>query len=172
MRSRKRKKQEQKNLLQRNLLRKKYQQRRKLSNVKLSKLLESFFVISKKVSILYIIHFLLMTFLEKTKRFLEPLLQDKKYLILSCIKFTLWAFYSILIIILIKNTTNAIITDDIESFESITQIFTFCIILYFIINYIGRKWEWPILYYKTEKYISDTYVRKMMMIDNNYIEAL
>lgn len=113
-----------------------------------------------------------MTFLEKTKRFLEPLLQDKKYLILSCIKFTLWAFYSILIIILIKNTTNAIITDDIESFESITQIFTFCIILYFIINYIGRKWEWPILYYKTEKYISDTYVRKMMMIDNNYIEAL
>lgn len=113
-----------------------------------------------------------MTFLQKAKRFLEPLLQDKKYLILSCMKFTLWAFYSILIIILIKDTTNAIVRQDKESFEGITQIFIVCILFYFVINYIGRKWEWPILYYKTEKYISDTYVRKMMMIDNNYIEAL
>lgn len=113
-----------------------------------------------------------MTFFQKAKRFLEPLLQDKKYLILSCIKFILWAFYSILIIILIKDTTNAIVKQDKEFFERIAQIFTLCIMLYFVINYIGRKWEWPILYYKTEKYISDTYVRKMMMIDNNYIEAL
>lgn len=28
------------------------------------------------------------------------------------------------------------------------------------------------LYYITEKYISDTYVRKLMMLDNNYIESI
>ena len=113
-----------------------------------------------------------LTFFGKAKRFLEPFLQNKKYLILSCLKFTLWAFYSIIIIILIKDTTNAIVADDIALFQSISWTFIFMVIGYFILNYIGRRWEYGILFYSTEKYISDTYVRKMMMIDNNYIESL
>lgn len=113
-----------------------------------------------------------LTFWWKTKRFLAPLLQDKKYLMLSCLKFVLWAMYSILIVNLIKDTTNAIVKDDIEAFESVSYLFIVAIISYFILNFLGRKWEWPRLYYSTEKYISDTYVRKMMLIDNNYIEVL
>ncbi|MFZ2336709.1 MAG: hypothetical protein WAW59_00030 [Patescibacteria group bacterium] len=91
---------------------------------------------------------------------------------LSCLKFVLWAMYSILIVNLIKDTTNAIVKDDIEAFESVSYLFIVAIISYFILNFLGRKWEWPRLYYSTEKYISDTYVRKMMLIDNNYIEVL
>lgn len=113
-----------------------------------------------------------MTFWQKAKRFFEPLLQSKQYLILSCLKFIFWAFYSIAIIILIKNTTNSIVNNDIGAFSNISWTFVAMIILYFVLNYIWRKWEWPILYYATEKYISDTYVRRMMLIDNNYIEAV
>lgn len=113
-----------------------------------------------------------MTFFEKSARFLEPLLHDKKHLFLSCLKFTLWAFYSILIVMVIKETTEAIVQNNREQFTHVVRLYILLVIAFFIINYIGRKWEWPILYYSTEKYIADTYVRKMMLLDPNYTESL
>ena len=113
-----------------------------------------------------------MTFFQKTKKFLYPLLQSKKYLFLSCAKFIFWAFYSIVIVLLIKNTTEAITEGNLTHFHNSVIYFSIFIVMYFFVNYIGREWEWPKLYYVTEQYISDTYVRKLMAIDNNYIESI
>lgn len=113
-----------------------------------------------------------MIFFQKAKKFLYPLLQSKKYLFLSCAKFIFWAFYSIVIVLLIKNTTEAITEGNLTHFHNSVIYFSIFIVIYFFVNYIGREWEWPKLYYVTEQYISDTYVRKLMAIDNNYIESI
>jgi|GEM_PF-3682030 len=113
-----------------------------------------------------------MTFFQKTKKFLSPLLQSKLYLFLALAKFCFWAFYSIAVVILLKNTMEAISLKSEYLYTQYVYEFIGFIIVYFIVNYLGRKWEWPKLYYITEKYISDTYVRKLMYLDTNYIESL
>ncbi|MBP9779011.1 ABC transporter ATP-binding protein [Candidatus Gracilibacteria bacterium] len=113
-----------------------------------------------------------MTNLSKARKFLTPLFQSKKYLILSCGKFVFWAIYSIISVMLIKNTSYAIETKNFDLYH--TNVLYFCgfVVIYFIANYYGRRWEWPRLHYVVEEYISNSYVRKMMLIDNNYLESI
>ena len=120
----------------------------------------------------YSVNQIFMTLFEKSKKFLRPLLESPKYLTLSVIKFIFWAFYAIAAVILIKETTWAIEEKDINLFTK--NIFYFCIFItvYFVGNFLWRKWEWPILYYITEKYITERCIRKLIMLDNNYIEAI
>ncbi len=113
-----------------------------------------------------------MTLFEKSKKFLRPLLESPKYLILSVIKFIFWAFYSIATILIIKETTWAIESQDINVFTKNIYYFWVFIFVYFIANYFWRKWEWPMLYYITERYITEKYTRKLISLDNNYIEAI
>lgn len=113
-----------------------------------------------------------MTFIEKAKRFFRPLGESPVFLVLSCIKFIFWAGYSLYSVFLLKNALHAIEAGNREVF--LEQIFEFSIfvVLYFVFNFFGRKWEWPTLYYITEEYISNKYVRKLMMMDNNYVESI
>lgn len=115
---------------------------------------------------------ILMTFLQKAKQFLAPLKQSPKYLTLSCIKFIFWAIYSLAIVILIKNTSHALELKNYDMFHENVIYFSYFVVVYFIANYLGRRWEWPRLYYIIEEYIADTYVKKMLLIDNNYIESI
>lgn len=113
-----------------------------------------------------------MTILSKARKFLTPLFQSKKYLILSCGKFVFWAIYSIVSVILIKNTSHAIETKNYELFHLNVLYFCGFVVIYFIANYYWRRWEWPRLHYVVEEYISNSYVQKMMLIDNNYLESI
>ncbi len=73
---------------------------------------------------------------------------------------------------LIKNTSYAIETKNFDLYH--TNVLYFCgfVVIYFIANYYWRRWEWPRLHYVVEEYISNSYVRKMMLIDNNYLESI
>ncbi len=49
-----------------------------------------------------------MTFFQKTKRFFEPLRENKILTLLACIKFATWGIYAIASVMIIKSTIRAI----------------------------------------------------------------
>jgi predicted ATPase len=77
-----------------------------------------------------------MTFFEKTKRFLEPLTESPKYLILSGLKFMLWAAYSLSAVFLLKNSLHAIERGDFTAFTQNVWYFIGFVVFYFILNFL------------------------------------
>ena len=113
-----------------------------------------------------------MTFFDKTKRFFEPLTENKTLLILSIIKFSLWAIYALVSVYIIHYALSYTESQDAEKLTLLLQIFSLFFIAYLVISYIFRKVDWPYLYHDLERYIYRKYIPKIITLDNNYIEAL
>ncbi len=113
-----------------------------------------------------------MTFWDKAKRFFEPLLHYKLLLILSIIKFSLWAIYTLVSVYIIRYALLATEAHNSNNLTILLQVFVAFILVYLSISYIFRRVDWPYLYHDLERYIYTKYIPKIISLDNNYIESL
>ncbi|MBP6981487.1 ABC transporter ATP-binding protein [Candidatus Gracilibacteria bacterium] len=113
-----------------------------------------------------------MTFFEKTKRFLEPLLANKLFTYLAIVKFSMWAIYALVSVYIIKYALIAIQKSDRAMLDSIIFFFIGFFFFYLVFSYLLRKTDWPYLYHNIEKYLYQKYIPKIIELDNNYLETL
>ena len=113
-----------------------------------------------------------MTFLEKAKRFLEPLMHNKLFAILSFFKFSTWAVDALAWVYIIKLALDSTQHWDVALLEKYIWIFSIYLPVYIVIAYSIRKIDWPYLYHDLERYIYNKYIPKIITLDNNYVESL
>ena len=58
------------------------------------------------------------------------------------------------------------------NFTSVLWFFIAFVIGYFLFSILARRWDWPIFQYIVQEWISDNYARKVMLLDNNYLESI
>ena len=113
-----------------------------------------------------------MSFLEKAKRFFEPLKYNKWFTFLSCLKYGMYGIYGIVIVLIIRGSLRAIEHKNIEEYTLNVDIFIWIMFGYFIISWFLRTADWPHLYHDIERWIYRKYIPTLIQLDNNYLEGI
>ncbi len=115
---------------------------------------------------------LVMTFLQKAKRFFEPLKESRLLVLLSVLKFSTWALYGLFSVYMIRESVRLFSLSDLHWLTILLYEFITFSIGYLCITWISRKTDWPYLYYAIVKWIYQQYLQKLFLIDGNYIERM
>ena len=115
---------------------------------------------------------LVMTFLQKAKRFFEPLKESRLLVLLSVLKFSTWALYGLFSVYMIRESVRLFSLSDLHWLTILLYEFITFSIGYLCITWISRKTDWPFLYYAIVKWIYQQYLQKLFLIDGNYIERM
>ncbi len=113
-----------------------------------------------------------MTFLEKTKRFFEPLQANYSAVIISIFRYTFWAIYSLFSVYIIRESVKLFGVNDMLWLTDIIYEYVGFSIIFFTLTWFLRNISWPILDYDVLKWLYRNHIEKLMQVDNNYIESL
>lgn len=113
-----------------------------------------------------------MTFFEKAKRFLDPLLQNKLFAILSAFKYGIWAIDVLVGVYIIRFALTATQNKDTILLEKYTYFFIGFLCVYLIFSFFIRKTDWPYFYHDLERTLYRKYIPKIIQLDNNYLESV
>ena len=113
-----------------------------------------------------------MTFLEKTKRFFEPLKGAKTLVVLSILKFSCWAIFALVSVVLIRESVRLYWVWDSENIKMLMIYYGIFSSAYLLITWTLRMTDWPNLYYKIVDNIYKKYLWKLFFLDGNYLEKI
>ncbi len=112
-----------------------------------------------------------MTFLEKTKLFLEPVSSRRLVYLRWLFVALLWWINWIAHVFFLERFTYYLLKKP-ESFWWILFIYGLYLCSYEVVNFCVRKWWWVEIEWQTSNFVSKKYLSKFILIDNNYIESL
>ena len=113
-----------------------------------------------------------MPLLQKIKRFFEPFKSNIFAVILSILKFTCWALYSLFSVYIIREIIRLYTLHNMVWIEWVLYQFILFSIIFFIAIWFLRKSDWPILYHDMDKWIYHHYLDRLMQIESTYLEKL
>lgn len=112
-----------------------------------------------------------MTFLEKTKRFLEPIKTHPNiYWEGLFVSFLSWVNGVAHVFFLER--IMYYLTQEPDSFYAILFSYGVFLISFEVVNFLVRKWGWVKIEWTTSSYASSKYLRLFAQMDNNYVESL
>lgn len=112
-----------------------------------------------------------MTFIEKAKRFFEPIKADPIIYIEWIFVALLWGLNWVIHIFFLERITYYI-TNEKDKFLWILGIYLVFILTYEVLNFLLRKWGWVKIEWYTTSFTSEKYLKQFVRVDNNYIESL
>ncbi len=112
-----------------------------------------------------------MTFLEKTKRFFEPVKSDRYIFIRWIFVAILWWINWVIHVVFLEKFTFYLLHQP-ESFGYILLAYAIFLCTYEVINFLLKQWWWVEIEWTTQSYVSEKYLSKFIKIDNNYTESL
>ncbi|MCH2189176.1 hypothetical protein MK079_05115, partial [Candidatus Gracilibacteria bacterium] len=110
------------------------------------------------------------TFFEKTKRFFEPISQNKVVFGKGFFVSFLWGINAIVHVLFLERILYYLESGFQETFTVILGYYLFYILGYEIINFSVKKWGWVEAMPRTWITLCENYLKKYILLDNNRVE--
>lgn len=111
-----------------------------------------------------------LTILQKSKRFFEPMYDDKMVYIRWIIVYITWAFDRIIHVVFLERLIHYLEKWNSETFYFILKIYLWYIVIYTISQIVTRKWGRTEISDTAVKFIQNIYLKKFINLNNTHIE--
>ena len=110
------------------------------------------------------------TFLQKTKRYFEPIFLEKRITLKTIIIYSIWWITPIIHVIFIQEIIKVFESWTRDDFIFILTIYLVYNIVYEIVDFLLKRWWWVENINAYRKIIDTRYIKKYIWADNNAIE--